>query len=89
VVRLIGELDMDTAPMLQRLFDRGGVITVLDLGEVTFIDSSGLSVLLLVNRERPTSEPLTLRSPSPGVCRVLEITGLLEMFRIDPGYAPS
>ena len=84
VVRLIGEIDMATAPTLQRYLELVPTVSVLDLRAVTFIDSSGLSVLLRAHRERPPSEPLTLRSPLGAVCRVLEITGLIDVFRIDP-----
>jgi anti-anti-sigma factor len=89
VVRLIGEIDMATAPTLQRYLELVPSVSVLDLRAVTFIDSSGLSVLVRAHRERPISEPLTLRSPLGAVCRVLEITGLIGVFRIDPAPAPS
>jgi stage II sporulation protein AA (anti-sigma F factor antagonist) len=89
VVRLIGEVDMATAPTLQRYLEIVPTATVLDLRDVTFIDSSGLSVLVRAHRDRPKTEPLTLRSPTSAVCRVLEITGLIDVFRIDPGPAPN
>jgi stage II sporulation protein AA (anti-sigma F factor antagonist) len=89
VLRLVGEVDLATAPTLQRYMEIVPSVTVLDLREVTFIDSSGLSVLVWANHDRPTTEPLTLRSPAGSVCRVLEMTGLIGVFRIDPGSAPS
>ena len=89
VLRLIGELDMATAPALQRHLERGSPVSVLDLREVTFIDSTGLSVLVRANRERQRGESLILRSPTDLVCRVLEITGLLDVFLIDRGPAGS
>jgi anti-anti-sigma factor len=89
VLRLIGEVDMATAPTLQRYLENVPSATVLDLRDVTFIDSSGLSVLVRANRDRPSTQPLTLRSPASSICRVLEITGLIEWFRIDPGRAPN
>ena len=85
VVRLIGEIDMATAPTLQRYLELVPTVRVLDVRAVTFIDSSGLSVLLRAHRDRPGSEPLILRSPTSAVCRVLEITGLIDVFRVDPG----
>jgi anti-anti-sigma factor len=89
VVRLIGEVDMATAPTLQRHLEIVPTATVLDVRDVTFIDSSGLSVLVRANRDRPSTQPLTLRSPASSICRVLEITGLIELFRIDHGRAPN
>jgi anti-sigma B factor antagonist len=50
VVRVGGELDMDTGPQLQDVLrgvaDGGGRQVVLDLAEVTFMDSSGLGLVV-------------------------------------------
>jgi anti-sigma B factor antagonist len=73
---LSGEIDSYTATELaQRLGDEP--IDVLDLAAVTFIDSSGLRVLVeahQVRMERGTR--LALRAPSAPVQRLLEISGL-------------
>ncbi|MDI1462122.1 STAS domain-containing protein [Catellatospora sp. KI3] len=54
VVELIGELDLDSAPMLRAvlsdLLDRGRFRIVVDAGELRFCDSVGLSALLLSHR---------------------------------------
>nr|WP_296067948.1 STAS domain-containing protein [uncultured Actinoplanes sp.] len=51
VVKVGGQLDMDTAPelddFLQQVADGGAVQVVLDLGDVSFLDSSGLGVLVV------------------------------------------
>ncbi len=50
---------------------------VVDLGGLTFIDSTGLSLLLGVNeRARAAGATLTLLRPQEHVGRVLEATGL-------------
>ena len=82
-LRLIGELDAATAPQLQRRLEEHGGVTQLDLHDVTFIDSSGLRVLLLAARVCSVGE-LTLLRPSAHVLRILEMTGLIESFRIRP-----
>ena len=50
VVRVAGELDMDTSPQLedflQEVVDGGARQVVLDYTDVTFMDSSGLGVLV-------------------------------------------
>ncbi len=50
VVRVGGELDMDTSPrlhdFLQEVMDGGVAQVVLDFADVTFMDSSGLGVLV-------------------------------------------
>jgi anti-sigma B factor antagonist len=51
VVRVSGELDVDTSPMLEdclrEVIDAGARRVVLDFAGVTFMDSSGLSLLVL------------------------------------------
>jgi anti-anti-sigma factor len=74
---LVGEIDSYTAPALaERLADESKVL-VVDLAGVTFIDSSGLRILVEAHRARIDSDgSLTLRSPSAAVQRLLEISGL-------------
>ncbi len=60
-------------------------IIELDLAGVTFIDSSGLRVLVtLVKRVHHTSGTVVIRNPSRPVARIVEITGLNLLFGLDP-----
>ncbi|MDP1807822.1 MAG: STAS domain-containing protein [Acidimicrobiales bacterium] len=86
-VRLLGELDMSTAPQLReellRLVSEGATMVTVDLSELAFVDSTGLSVLITgLKRLRQQGGEMALRSPTPGTRRVLEITGLTEVFPI-------
>lgn len=86
-VRLAGELDMSTAPQLReellRLASEGAAQVTLDMTDLAFVDSTGLSVLITgLKRFRQDGGDMALRSPSPGTLRVLEITGLTEVFSI-------
>ena len=86
-VRLLGELDMSTAPQLRdellRLASDGAREVTVDLSELQFMDSTGLSVLITgLKRLRERGGDLALRSPTPSTRRVLEITGLTEVFAI-------
>jgi anti-sigma B factor antagonist len=86
-VRLLGELDMSTAPQfseeLLRLAEAGSPKITVDLSELVFIDSTGLSVLIAaLKRLRQQGGDMALRSPSPSTRKVLEITGLHEVFSI-------
>jgi anti-sigma B factor antagonist len=86
-VRLVGELDMSTAPQLRDALQDlavGEAPTVtVDLGGLAFVDSTGLSVLIMgLKRCRQQGGDMALRSPTPGTLRVLEITGLTEVFTI-------
>jgi anti-sigma B factor antagonist len=78
VLILTGELDASTAPGLAAELSRDpGPLVVLDLSELTFIDSSGLGAIHAA-RQRAMDDGgiLVVCRPSPTVHRVLEITGL-------------
>jgi anti-sigma B factor antagonist len=80
-----GDLDMATAEPLwdeiSRLRDRGFAKLVLDLRGLTFLDSSGLRLLVRAQEEvaRDGAE-FALVDGAPPVCRVLDITGLRNHF---------
>jgi anti-anti-sigma factor len=64
--------------------DRAPGIDV-DLGGVSFIDSSGLGALVRVRKEAVArGKTLTLVDISPATNRLLEITGLQQAFDIRP-----
>jgi anti-anti-sigma factor len=78
-----GELDIATAPelveMLARMRRRGHAVT-LDLAEVTFMDSTGLTTLMdaHVQAER-NGWSFTVRRPSAAVRRVFDLAGVGRM----------
>ena len=79
VIRLVGELDLATAPdVLAAVEAEVGngkrVHLVLDMSGVSFIDSTGVRTLLEAARAADSS--LSLLAPSPAVTRVLELTEL-------------
>jgi anti-sigma B factor antagonist len=80
-VEVTGELDLSTSPQLGealgREFDAGRSV-VLDLSDVTFIDSTGLNVLVAALRScEQNGCRLELEPDLPAqVSRVFEITGL-------------
>jgi len=88
VVVLSGELDMATATVLARHLSavvRGGTDVIVDISDVTFIDSSGLRALIDARRQsEDRGRTLTLRWPARNVSRVLAITGLDGVFAIEP-----
>jgi anti-anti-sigma factor len=76
-----GELDIGTSDELRACFDEalatGATVVEVDLSEVSFIDSSTLSVLAGVYRELQARDGrLVLAAASPIVTRVLDITGM-------------
>ncbi len=89
VVAIGGELDLNTAPellqALTRLVDDGRRHLIVDLSRLTFCDSSGLSVLVRVrNRLDGRAGDVRLASPRPIVSRVLDVSGLAEVFGTYP-----
>ena len=86
-IHLLGELDMSTAAELRErllgLAAGGPTHVTVDLSALAFVDSTGLSVLITgLKRIRQQGGDMALRSPTPATRRVLEITGLTEVFSI-------
>jgi anti-anti-sigma factor len=81
IVEVRGELDAATGPTLSdavSVLTRDGLAdVVIDLDEVTFVDSRGVSALLEAHREA-TEQDMTLRvvNLQPAVARLFRITGL-------------
>jgi anti-sigma B factor antagonist len=83
IVEVAGEVDMTTAPELSRAIDQvpdGTTHVVVDLSEVSFLDSSGLNTLVQGRRmleERQVAMKVVV--PEGGaIRRVFEITHLTE-----------
>jgi len=75
---LVGEIDTYTAPLLAARLAERDDITVLDLSGVSFVDSSGLRVLVEAQQARAEAgTSFGLRSPSASVQHLLEISGLI------------
>jgi anti-sigma B factor antagonist len=83
-----GELDLHEAPALKEriaaAIDRGANLIVVDLTEVTFIDSMALGVLLgAINQLRLRGGNLRLVVPNPSIRRIFEISLLDQVFTLD------
>ena len=91
-VHVGGELDLATAPQLTqplRLPELQARLVVLDLRELTFIDSSGLHAIIDADRRirRAGRRLVVLRGPA-NVDRLFTLTGSsdrLEIGDLDPG----
>jgi stage II sporulation protein AA (anti-sigma F factor antagonist) len=86
-VDLEGELDNATAPLFQEQLlgvaaDRD---IVLDIGLLTFVDSTGLSLFVTLHKRLESQgRTLVLLAPTPMARRLFQITGLYDILRIEP-----
>jgi anti-sigma B factor antagonist len=88
LLRLSGDLDMSCSPQLAEAI--GSCILmlpnqlVLDMNGVSFVDSTGLRVLLDGRRlANERGVPLKLRGLPPATRRLLEMTELLDLFELE------
>ena len=81
VIALSGEIDMATAEgitsMLEPLVEAGGPV-VIDLSNVTFMDSTGLHALLEAAKALSERGCIILHGANGAVAKVIEITRLRE-----------
>lgn len=86
---LDGDLDVHSAPLVQQAVAaavrEGTGDVVLDLRGVSFVDSSGLGVLIACHkRAGRESRQLVLRAPSHRVARLLAVTTLDRVLTVEP-----
>ena len=88
VLTPFGDLDMVSSTLLRAQLDEAcdeGLPVVVELSEVTFIDSIALGVLLAAHRRLLAGGcRLTLTGASGRVQTVLESTGLIRLLGDDP-----
>jgi anti-sigma B factor antagonist len=81
-----GELDLASAPSLKwaltDVLSDGGRRIVVDLSQVTFIDSTALGVLVGVHRSLPAGARLAIVCTHDEVMNIFELTGLDATFDI-------
>lgn len=81
-----GDIDIAGGPTLEAviLSRENTEQIVLDLGDVFFIDSSGLRSLLGASRRaQARNSMVALRAVGPEVARLLQITGTTDQFTIE------
>ncbi len=83
VVVAAGEIDIWTCPALRKALDSAvdsARRLVIDLTEVTFLDSSGLGVLLDARMRGRQHGPVVLVGVAGMVRRVLQVSGVSDAF---------
>jgi anti-anti-sigma factor len=88
VVAFAGEIDMATGPQVQAAIQRALAgrpsVLVLDLTEVTFLSSTGLTALVLARQDAGERTGLRVVADQRAVLHPIELTGLdteLALFR--------
>ena len=85
VIHLAGELDLASVEATRSGIDKylaaGPTRVTFDLEELTFMDSSGIALLVQVAND---VDHVSLTNVPPIVHRVLGATGLLEHFGLSP-----
>jgi anti-sigma B factor antagonist len=93
LIRAAGELDMSSAPALRHELDAArdeAVTTLLDMAEVTFIDSTGLHLLLDASGSADRNDwSFFIVRPSTIVQRLIDVTCTRHLLAlVEPAAAP-
>jgi len=88
VLRVVGELDLATAPTLEGAFNSlssiGARRVVLDVSELSFISAAGVRVAVTAQRRLASQgNQFMLRGAQPLLLRVLHATDLHHEFQIE------
>ena len=84
-----GRIDASNAAELQKELEavraeNTGCELELDAGELEFVSSAGLRVLLQLSRTQ--DQPLAVVNVTPAVYEILEVTGFTELLRVKKAY---
>lgn len=93
VVHVGGEIDAQTVPAFDEAMTQAASLAprvVIDLAQVTFVDSSGLGALIVARKSRrERGGAMSLVSPPPAVRRLLGSTHLNDVFVIYDSLAEA
>jgi anti-sigma B factor antagonist len=85
LIAVSGQVDLYTAPELKEAtveaIEEGATHLVIDLTDTSFMDSTGLGVLVgAIRRLRPLEGSLAIIRDDDGIRRLFELSGLTPMF---------
>lgn len=95
VVTVMGELDLATAPQLRERLEEAihrtsSEVVVADLLGVSFIDSTALGVLVTaLKQSQDEGREFRIALADDRILKILEITGLKDVFAISPSLADA
>ena len=80
-----GRLDTITAPQLEeelRDLENGVTELTMDLGDLEYISSAGLRVLLMAQKIMNQQGKMEIRNVTPEVMEIFEVTGFVDILKI-------
>ena len=94
IVSVAGEIDLFTGPQFRAAvlgaLDAGAAALIVDLSECSFMDSTGISVLVGANeRLNHSTKPVAVVTDHPGVLQVLQVTGVDAMLGLYPSRSAA
>lgn len=88
VLNVVGEIDLVTAPVLEEsittVLERRPEMLVVDLSEVGFLASVGMSVLIGCNERAGDATRFRLVAAGAATFRPMELTGVADVISIFP-----
>lgn len=93
VVRATGEVDAASSASFRNALERavatGRPLVVVDLAQVSFLDSAGLSVVFGVQRELPVDRQLVLGNVPARMLRTLRLAAVPSVVTVHPEGEPQ
>ena len=85
ILKLIGRIDTTTAPELEAVVESLTEVTglVMDCGELEYVSSAGLRVILKAQKMMNTQGSLTLCNVNETIMEVFDITGFADILDIE------
>ncbi len=88
ITELTGDLDISSSPKftekIEKEFDEKNANLVFDMGNLNYIDSTGLgSFITLYRKVKDTDFTIDLINVKPSIKKIFTITELDKVFRID------
>ncbi len=87
IVFVQGEIDMSAGPEIRNALaaaQQDSPDVIVDVSDVTFMDSTGINALLRADRQVPPGGSLRVVGATSAVRRVFDITGVSELLLLEP-----
>lgn len=89
-IKINGEIDIYTAgsfkESVENAIDDGNKQIILDLSELSYIDSTGIGVLIELRKEgAEKNSTIVLKKPRKNIMKLFTLTGINQIFTITEG----